>query len=93
MLPRLDPDRFLENHDERVLEEQRLRREQAAATYSRTHDYNPIAGRYYDDEKERRFIDTRERLEALQGQAQQHRLPPSIRYGEGNEYDIINKKV
>lgn len=76
-----------------MVEEQQFLRKQAAEKYRRTHDFNIIAGRYYDDEKERQFVSSRENFEALQGRAQQHRLPPSIRFGEGNEYDIISKKV
>lgn len=68
-------------------------RELAAEKYRQTHDYDPVAGRYYDNEKELNFVRTREELESLQGQAQRNRLPPSVRYGEGNEYDIISKEV
>lgn len=76
-----------------MYEEGKFIREQAAERYRRTHGYNLIAGKYYDDKKEEEFLRTREELETLQGRAQHHRLPPSIRYGEGNEYDIISKKV
>lgn len=76
-----------------MVAENKFLREQAQDKYHRTHDFDLIAGKYYDQKKEQEFVRTRERLMALQGQAQQHRLPPSIRYGEGNEYDIINKEV
>lgn len=86
-------ERFLENHDERMAEEQRFLRGKAEEKYRRTHDFNLITGTYYDKKKEQDFVTSREKLGALQGRAQQHRLPPSIRYGEGNDYDIINKQV
>lgn len=76
-----------------MLEEQQFLREQAQEKYQQTHDYNLITGKYYDEGKEKKFVHTRGELEALQGRAQRHRLPPSIRYGEGNEYDIISKMV
>lgn len=90
----LPPDnRFLEKHEERMVEEQRFLRETAEKKYRRTHNYNIIAGTYYDQNKERKFVDAREKLGAMQGRAQQYRLPPSIRYGEGNDYNIINQQV
>lgn len=76
-----------------MVEENKFVREQAQEKYCRTHDFDLIAGTYYDQKKEQDFLRTRETLMTLQGQAQQHRLPPSMRYGEGNEYDIINKEV
>lgn len=94
-VPRLPPEnkRFLEKHEERAVEEQRFVQSKAEEKYRLTHDYNPIAGTYYDQSRERHFAQSREKLQALQGRAQQHRLPPSIRYGEGNDYNIINQQV
>lgn len=85
--------RFLEKHEERMAEEKRFLREAADEKYRRTHDYNIIAGAYYDKNKERNFVKSREKLGTMQGRAQQYRLPPSIRYGEGNGYNIINQQV
>lgn len=76
-----------------MVEEKRFLRETAEEKYRRTHDYNIIAGAYYDQNKERSFVKSREKLETMQGRAQQYRLPPSIRYGEGNGYNIINQQV
>lgn len=76
-----------------MLEEKDYLRNKAEEKYRRTHDYDPISGKYYDEKKEKNFVRSRETLRALQGRAQQHRLPPSIRYGEGNDYDIISKQV
>lgn len=85
--------RFLEKHEERMTEEKRFLRERAEEKYRRTHDYNIIAGAYYDQDKERKFVNSRDKLLTMQGRAQQYRLPPSIRYGEGNGYNIINQQV
>lgn len=85
--------RFLDQHEERTVEEQRFLRESAEEKYRRTHDYNIIAGNFYDKNKEREFVESREKLEAMQGQAQQYRFPPSMRYGEGNDFNIINQQV
>lgn len=85
--------RFLEKHEERMVEEKLFLREAADEKYRRTHDYNIIAGAYYDQNKERNFVKSREKLGTMQGRAQQYRLPPSIRYGEGNGYNIINQQV
>ncbi|CAM9647124.1 unnamed protein product, partial [Hapterophycus canaliculatus] len=84
--------RFLEKHEERMVEEQRFLRASAEEKYRRTHDYNIIAGTFYDQSKERGFVESREKLEAMQGRAQQYRFPPSMRYGEGNDYNIINQQ-
>ncbi len=85
--------RYLEKHEERMAEEQKFLRESADEKYRRTHDYNIIAGTYYDQNKEENFVKSRERLGAMQGRAKQYRLPPSIRYGEGNDYNIISQQV
>lgn len=85
--------RYLEKHDERAAEERKFLREKAEKEFRRTRHYNPITGTYYDESKEHDFIQSRAKLESLQGRAQQLRLPPSIRYGEGNDYNIINKQV
>lgn len=92
-ITRTSDNRFLENHEERMVEEQRFLRETAEEKYRRTHNYNIIAGEYYDQNKERNFVNSREKLGKTQGRAQQYRLPPSIRYGEGNDYNIINQQV
>ncbi|CAN0486543.1 unnamed protein product, partial [Ectocarpus sp. 12 AP-2014] len=84
--------RFLEKHEERMTEEKRFLRERAEEKYRRTHDYNIIAGAYYDQDKERKFVNSRDKLLTMQGRAQQYRLPPSVRYGEGNGYNIINQQ-
>lgn len=76
-----------------MVEEKRFLRDAAEEKYRRTHDYNIIAGAYYDQTKERNFVKSREKLGTMQGRAQQYRLPPSIRYGEGNGYNIINQQV
>lgn len=76
-----------------MVEEKRFLREAAEEKYRRTHDYNIIAGAYFDQNKERNFVTSREKLGTMQGRAQQYRLPPSIRYGEGNGYNIINQQV
>ncbi|CAM9251703.1 unnamed protein product [Ectocarpus fasciculatus] len=83
---------FLEKHEERMVEEKRFLRETAEEKYRRTHDYNIIAGAFYDQDKERKFVNSRDKLLTMQGRAQQYRLPPSIRYGEGNGYNIINQQ-
>ncbi|CBN75137.1 conserved unknown protein [Ectocarpus siliculosus] len=92
MDPVLMRHRFLEKHEERMTEEKRFLRERAEEKYRRTHDYNIIAGAYYDQDKERKFVNSRDKLLTMQGRAQQYRLPPSIRYGEGNGYNIINQQ-
>lgn len=76
-----------------MAEEQAFLRETAEEKYRRTHNYNLIAGAYYDQNKERDFVNAREKLGTMQGRAQQYRLPPSIRYGQGNDYNIINQQV
>lgn len=86
-------ERYLEKHEERMEEEKRFLRQVADDKYSRTHDYNLIAGAYYDKKKEKEFVESRGKLGVMQGRAQQHRLPPSVRYCEGNSFDIINKQV
>lgn len=83
----------MEKHDERAAEERRFLREKAEKEFRRTHKYNLITGTYYDESKEHDFVQSRAKLESLQGRAQQLRLPPSIRYGEGSDYDIISKQV
>jgi hypothetical protein len=59
--------------------------------YERTHNYNPVAVRYYDDAKEQQYQQVRDKQAAVHGQAQQAKLPASVKNGDGRQYDIISK--
>lgn len=50
------------HHEKRLLQDERRLREDSQKKYWRTHDYNLLEGRYYDEEKERQFQARREEL-------------------------------
>jgi hypothetical protein len=83
--------RFSTDHDVKVQQEAADTQQFIKGVYERTHYYNPVAVRYYDDAKEQQYQQVREKQAAVHGQAQQAKLPPSVKNGDGRLYDIISK--
>jgi hypothetical protein len=83
--------RFSADHESRVLQEAADTQQFIKGVYERTHNYNPVAVRYYDDAKEQQYQQAREKQAAFHGQAQQAKLPASVKNGDGRQYDIISK--
>lgn len=61
--------------------------------YWATHDYNPIKGKYYDADKEKKYVEQGEIIRKVQGTAYLAKIPPSVLYSEGLSYNILNNSV
>eukprot|EP00953_Heterococcus_sp_UTEX-ZZ885_P001740 1457-Heterococcus_DN1.PRE.3 len=83
--------RFSTDHEVRVQQEAADTQQFIKGVYERTHNYNPVAVRYYDDAKEQQYQQVRDKQAAVHGQAQQAKLPASVKNDDGRQYDIISK--
>lgn len=84
---------FYENHDAKKKEEYEKFKEHTLERYWATHDYDPIRGKFYDAEKERRYREQREVLAQVRGVSKALKVAPSIQYSDGNCYDIVNHTI
>ena len=48
--------RYLEHHDEKMQVNEDILRNEAAKTYWRTREFDPVVGSYVDSEKEEQFL-------------------------------------
>lgn len=80
-------------HEERERNDYEQTKRDAQVTYWRTHNYDPVVGRYYDNDKESEYKKQLKALEGVQGSCQLARLPPSIQYSEGAAYNILSHGV
>ena len=85
--------KYIANNTARQIEDLEKQRDELGNKYWKNHDYDILAVRYCDEAKEDGFQQDRKAKERTQGQRQKEKLPPSVKYGEGNVYDIINNQV
>jgi len=65
----------------------------AAERFWQTHDFNPVATSFYDQDKEKLFKEARGVFEQSHGAVQRQRLPPKIRMADGYLYDIVSMRT
>lgn len=80
---------YVSNHATRRLEDFDKLKSHLLEKYWDTHDYDMIKGRYYSPQKERQYKEQAATLTRAHGMAQEERLPPSIKYADGNSYNIL----
>lgn len=85
--------KYRREHESRAYDDRKEAKRIAQFKYWKTHDYDPVAGRYYDTVKEKEFLRQRETLSAIAGRASTAKLPPAVSYSEGATYDILNHAV
>lgn len=85
--------KFLHEHEFKVRQEEVKLKEKIVQKYWQTHEYNPIRGQFYDNDREADFLEQRRLLEGINGLANATRVPPSLQNSEGGSYDIITAKV
>ena len=51
--------KYLEHHDKKVVADEQISRAEAAQKYWKTHDFDPVNCKYYNDEKEGKFVNER----------------------------------
>lgn len=84
--------RYLEYHEEKLNANDDILRAEAAKTYWKTRDFDPIAISYVDDEKEKQFLAEREAKAKEHGKDQVKKLPLTVQ-NEGLMYNPINMVV
>jgi hypothetical protein len=82
-----------ENAEEMRLAEYNGMKDHLLKKYWQSRDYDAITGQFVDDEKQRIFEQQRKAIAAAQGAASLLKLPPSIKYSDGNSYNIMNHSV
>eukprot|EP00656_Telonema_subtile_P035637 TRINITY_DN395_c0_g1_i11.p1 TRINITY_DN395_c0_g1~~TRINITY_DN395_c0_g1_i11.p1 ORF type:complete len:395 (-),score=89.72 TRINITY_DN395_c0_g1_i11:552-1736(-) len=85
--------RYLDHNDERMEEEVQADKARATEAFWKTHSYDPIEVKYYDEDKEEEHQRTFKQAESLQGRAQAENIrmnAPTTHLAEGNLYDPIS---
>ena len=84
--------KYLAQHDEKTHQEENQARQTATEAFWRTHNYDPIEVKYYDEEREDGHWDMVKDAENKQGVAQAENIrmnAPTTHLSEGNLYDPV----
>lgn len=85
--------RFLHDHDHQAESVRQDLIYQSSDRFSKINHYNPIQGRLYNLEDERRYQEAKSSAECTHGMAKHSKLPVSIKTREGACYDILAPQV
>jgi len=84
--------KFLDKHEEKTIAEAEASRTKAVNAFWKTHSYDPVQIRYYDDEKETEYHERQRDSETTQGQSVAENIrrnAPTAHLAEGNLYDPV----
>jgi len=84
--------KYLAQHDEKTKQSEHNARQTATEAFWRTHQYDPIEVKYYDEDREKAYEDNHKDSEVRQGQAQAENIrmnAPTTHLSEGNLYDPV----
>lgn len=84
--------KYLEHHDTKVQTDEQILKAEAAQRYWKTHDFDPINAKYYDDKKETTFVNKRDEEAKIHGHDQVKKLPITVQ-NEGLMYNPVNMKI
>ena len=84
--------KYLEHHDNKVVADEQILRAEAAQKYWKTHDFDPVNCKYYDEDKEQKFVQEREEEMKVHGKDQVKKLPITVQ-NEGLMYNPVNMKI
>jgi len=82
--------KYNNSHDDKEALDKLASQQLAADRYWKTHNFNPVEGKFYDGSKETEFQGMLKKSEKVQGQEQLSAQPRSIKYSEGAMYDLIS---
>ncbi|GMH73075.1 hypothetical protein TrRE_jg11519 [Triparma retinervis] len=85
--------KYIENNTAREVEDLEVQRETLAKKYWKNHDYDILAGRYCDGQKEVDYQHSLKDKEQNWGKNKMKKLPTAIKYSEGNVYDIVSNEI
>jgi hypothetical protein len=86
---------YLSDHETRTQFDQAASLKQASARFWDTHDFDPVACRYYDPEKEvaEKEADKQQEAMVLENVKRNlERMPPCLRQSEGTYYNIVSMR-
>lgn len=84
--------KYLEHHDDKVVGDEVVLRAEAAKKYWKTHDFDIVNCKYYEDSKEKEFDQKRIEEMKTHGQDQVKKLPITVQ-NEGLMYNPVNMKI
>ena len=70
--------RYLEHHDEKMQLNEDILRAEAAKTYWKVRDFDPVVGAYVDEDKEKTFVEDRAAKSKTHGKDQVKKLPVTV---------------
>jgi len=82
--------RYEQGHEDKEALDKLASKQLAADRFWKTHNFNAVEGKFYDDKKEGKYQNMLKEREQVQGEAQQATQPRSIKYSEGAMYDLIS---
>jgi hypothetical protein len=83
---------YLENHDKKLIADEKVMRAEAAKKYWKTHDFDVVNCQYYDQKKEDQFVGKRDEEAKTHGLDQVKKLPITVQ-NEGLMYNPVNMKI
>ena len=84
--------RYLQHHDEKMQVNDDVLRTEAAKTYWKTRDFDPVSIAYVDQEVETKFVAERAEYAKIHGKDQVKKLPLTVQ-NEGMMYNPINMHI
>lgn len=84
--------KYLEHHDDKVTADEQILRAEAAQRFWKTHEFDIINGKYYENDKEDKFVQKRDDEAKIHGQDQVKKLPLTVQ-NEGLMYNPVNMKI
>ncbi|KAJ0405365.1 hypothetical protein P43SY_000244 [Pythium insidiosum] len=85
--------RYYQQHDERERDELLAAKKAAAVKFVKTHDFDPVRIRFFDEDKEHAFLMQRQVEQSTHGKDRILKLPPRERLSEGRLYNILNQDI
>ena len=73
---------YTDNHEQKMQKEEVERNEEVTQKYWKTHNFDPVFGKFYDQRKEEEYQKEREEKEKEHGRDAEEKLPPSYVYRE-----------
>ena len=84
--------KYLEHHDSKRVADDQILRAEAAKRYWKTHEFDLLNCKFYDDSKEKQFVDDRHNEAMIHGRDQVKKLPLTVQ-NEGLMYNPINMHI
>ena len=70
--------RYLQHHDDKTTLNTEIQRAEAAKTYWKTREFDPISVKLVDEEREKKFIEDRSEKAKIHGKDQVKKLPITV---------------